>query len=394
MEGRRRRAGTVTLVHESDERLVALARMGDEQALAVIVARYHAPLLRYCRRLVPAGRAEDVLQQALLNACVAIRAGGPRGALRPWMYRVAHNAAIDALRDSQASHERLDEDLDRTESLEDAVERREYLRSLLRGISGLPFRQRRAIVMRVQGHGHDEIAADLDVSGDAARQLLRRGRARLREVAVVMGPIELVRAAFGAAAAHVPCLGGSAMAKVGAGLAAAGVLAVAQTQNHGRPVVHTAGSGAVVHHAAPHAAPRSDAPRSVAAIQHREDRAGITRRAVGNAAERGSGRVVPTAPRPTADAPVARKVAVRLPAAGLDYAPPSPAAVGPQPEAPSDPSQAPPAVAAVAPVTGSEPEAPPASQESPAADTEDDPPAELLDDGDDAGDERPADDDG
>ena len=67
----------------SDERLVALARAGDEQAFAVIVERYRVPLLRYCRALPAAGAAaEDALQQTFINAYAALsrrdraRAGG------------------------------------------------------------------------------------------------------------------------------------------------------------------------------------------------------------------------------------------------------------------------------------------------------------------------------
>jgi RNA polymerase sigma-70 factor (ECF subfamily) len=71
----------------ADERLVALARAGDEHAFAVIVERYRAPLLAYCRRLVPGATAEDALQQTFINAYAALSRADARApvALRPWL---------------------------------------------------------------------------------------------------------------------------------------------------------------------------------------------------------------------------------------------------------------------------------------------------------------------
>ena len=81
----------------SDERLVALARAGDEQAFAAIFERYRAPLLRYCRGYLPPAAAEDALQQTFINAYAALSgdAGRAPASLRPWLYRVAHNASAE-----------------------------------------------------------------------------------------------------------------------------------------------------------------------------------------------------------------------------------------------------------------------------------------------------------
>lgn len=54
-------AGAALLRCQTDERLVDLARAGCERAFAAIVDRYRPVLLRYARRLVPAGRAEDLV---------------------------------------------------------------------------------------------------------------------------------------------------------------------------------------------------------------------------------------------------------------------------------------------------------------------------------------------
>src|SRR5437660_13246 len=80
------------LRHESDDRLVSLTRAGSERAFAEIMRRYQRPLYVFCLQFLGAGRAEDAVQQAFLQAFVALRDGAHREiALRPWLYRIARN---------------------------------------------------------------------------------------------------------------------------------------------------------------------------------------------------------------------------------------------------------------------------------------------------------------
>src|SRR4051795_11331818 len=90
---------SVTLLRtQSDERLVALAREGHERAFDAIVERYRRPLLRHSLRLLPESRAEAALQQALASAWTAPQRGDEVQNLRPWLYRIVHNTALNALR--------------------------------------------------------------------------------------------------------------------------------------------------------------------------------------------------------------------------------------------------------------------------------------------------------
>ena len=113
----------VLLGGASDERLVALARAGDEQAFAAIVERYRAPLLRYCHGFLPPAAAEDALQQTFINAYAALSRDTARApvSLRPWLYRVAHNAALNVARDPQAGLDQLPEGLDGVERPDEVV---------------------------------------------------------------------------------------------------------------------------------------------------------------------------------------------------------------------------------------------------------------------------------
>ena len=94
-----RLAGAPLLRAQSDERLVDLVRAGNDAAFEAIVARYRKPLLRYCSRFLGEPRAEDVVQQALVSAYGSLRGSDGEMSLRPWLYRIAHNTALNALRD-------------------------------------------------------------------------------------------------------------------------------------------------------------------------------------------------------------------------------------------------------------------------------------------------------
>jgi RNA polymerase sigma factor (sigma-70 family) len=188
-----RLAGSGLLRTQSDARLVDLVRAGNDRAFEAIVLRYHKPLLRHCRRLLPAGRAEDAVQQTLLRALEAMRADERELQLSPWLHRIAHNTAIDSLRRMDSHWEELDERMDGVEPTHAAVERRARFDSVVSGISSLPERQRRALVLReLEGRSYDEIAATLGVTGAGVRQLLNRARNTMRAAASALVPPALV----------------------------------------------------------------------------------------------------------------------------------------------------------------------------------------------------------
>jgi RNA polymerase sigma factor (sigma-70 family) len=83
---------------QSDARLVALVQQGYERAFEAIVERYRRPLQRYCRRTLSDSRSEDAVQQTFLKAWSALQAGEAVKDLKPWLYRIARNNSLDALK--------------------------------------------------------------------------------------------------------------------------------------------------------------------------------------------------------------------------------------------------------------------------------------------------------
>ena len=166
----------------ADERLVALARAGDEQAFAAIVARYHRPLGRHCRRYLGAAQAEDAVQQTFINAHAALIGGRPPLALKPWLYRIARNASLNLAR--EAPTDPMPDELLAPDELEDVISRRETLTRMFGAVRALPASQRDVIVRHAfDGESHEHIAADLGLTPGAIRQLAYRARGTLRAAA-------------------------------------------------------------------------------------------------------------------------------------------------------------------------------------------------------------------
>src|SRR4051794_32271570 len=232
-----RLAGEAVLRSQSDDRLVDLVRAGNDRAFEAIVHRYSRPLMRYCGRFLAGPRAEDAVQQTFLNAYKAMK-GDERGIdLKPWLYRIAHNASLNALRaNGQVTEEPISEEIDGVERPDQAVERRQSLREVVAAVQSLPPRQRDAIVLHeLEGRSYEQIAAELKVSGGALPQLLSRARTTLRAGATAVVPEwALARLASGAGdpvatrVAELVATGGSAalVAKVGTAVVVAGAVAV------------------------------------------------------------------------------------------------------------------------------------------------------------------------
>ena len=216
---------------QPDARLVGLAREGRERAFEEIVRRYRAPLVAFAAMFVPAHRADDVVQESLLRAFDALRSSDAEIQLRPWLFRIVRNQALNDLRDTPA-HDELTEELDGVASPPEIAERREEVAAIMGGLQALPEAQREAIVAReLEGRGHAEIAAELGTSTGAVRQLIFRARTTLRGAAGLLIPLPLLRfllgpggseaasAATGAGVAAATAGGGGVAGKVAVGLA-------------------------------------------------------------------------------------------------------------------------------------------------------------------------------
>src|SRR5256885_3043442 len=93
------RGAALSLRLARDDRLARLAASGDSRAFAVIYERYHQPIYRYCHSILQdPDDAADALQNAMLKAMRSLERTERDIALKPWLFRIAHNEAISLVR--------------------------------------------------------------------------------------------------------------------------------------------------------------------------------------------------------------------------------------------------------------------------------------------------------
>jgi RNA polymerase sigma factor (sigma-70 family) len=181
------RGPTPLLRIQSDERLVALTRRGNQAAYEALVARYQARLLAFCRHMLGSREdAEDVLQEVFAAAFNAMIADERPINVRPWLYRIARNRSLNHLRRVQAiGVDSMDVHFSENgASTADKVHRREEFRLLVQDVQDLPETQRTALLLReIDALSYEQIAEAMETTVPSVKSLLVRARVSLAESA-------------------------------------------------------------------------------------------------------------------------------------------------------------------------------------------------------------------
>lgn len=160
----------------------ALSSVGKarEEFLA-LVGDLRPELHRYCARLTGSViEGEDVVQDTLAKAFYTLGLGTTVPPLRPWLFRIAHNAAIDLLKSHGRRLTDPRDDLEDVAGFDDAPDPF-VVRAALGHFVALPLAQRSAVILKdVLGHSLEEAAETMGTSVMAVKALLVRGRAALR----------------------------------------------------------------------------------------------------------------------------------------------------------------------------------------------------------------------
>ena len=182
------------------------AQTGDERAFAALVEPHRRELQLHCYRMLGSLQdAEDLVQETLLAAWRGLGGFEQRASLRAWLYRIATNRCLNALRERgrrPAAEETLmappptrhveatwlepypDSALpDLAPGPEARYEQREATQlAFVAGLQQLPEAQRAALVLRdVLGFRTEEAASMLDVTPQSVKGALQRARATIAE---------------------------------------------------------------------------------------------------------------------------------------------------------------------------------------------------------------------
>jgi RNA polymerase sigma-70 factor (ECF subfamily) len=151
-----------------------------------VLAGMRPKLHRYCARMVGSViDGEDVLQDALIKAVESFPSAGGIGNPEGWLFKIAHNTALDFLRRRNRQEAlRSAEEVDMIADPADAVSSRQIASASLRTFMRLPVAQRASVIlMDVLGCSLQEICEVMDFSLPAVKAALHRGRTQLRELA-------------------------------------------------------------------------------------------------------------------------------------------------------------------------------------------------------------------
>jgi RNA polymerase sigma factor (sigma-70 family) len=167
-------------------------------------------LHRYCARLTGSViDGEDVVQDTLARALVALDEAEETPQLRPWLFRIAHNRAIDLLR-SRAL--RKAEPIEAASDMPDEANpdpmevlmRQQAVETAVSRFTELPLLQRSVVILRdVLDESLKDIAELLGLTVDAVKAHLARGRTRLREINAQAATLADARPASAAVARYV-----------------------------------------------------------------------------------------------------------------------------------------------------------------------------------------------
>lgn len=165
--------------------LIGLLDSGRRRFLA-LVADVRPELHRYCTRMTGSvTEGEDIVQETLARAYFEISQLTTLPALRPWLFRIAHNRAIDhwrheSLRAGESLEAALDIAADPDQEPDAVLARSQAVNAAISGFLELAPAQRACVILKdVLDHSLEEIASALSLSVPAVKAALHRGRAAL-----------------------------------------------------------------------------------------------------------------------------------------------------------------------------------------------------------------------
>ncbi|MFQ5658597.1 MAG: sigma-70 family RNA polymerase sigma factor [Candidatus Methylomirabilales bacterium] len=177
--------------HEVVDRVLA----GDSEAFASLVRRHQRVVFNFMYRMVgDRGAAEDLTQEVFVKAYQALPGFRKGAAFSTWLFRIAHNHCLNALKGKgrEISMSRLAKDsanpnpiarvADPSVSADQHLEQRELQAVIQEKLAELTPEHRAVLVLRdIQGLSYDEIASTLDLEGGTVRSRLHRARMELKE---------------------------------------------------------------------------------------------------------------------------------------------------------------------------------------------------------------------
>ena len=181
------------MTNESDETIAGRVQGGNAESFGELVERYQDKLLRYGRKFLRDDDAEDIVQDVFIKAYENIQSFDTTRRFSPWIYRIAHNEAVNYLKrkskrytiswdDIATSKDKLDTATDEQPPEEKWLQQ-EIKEEITEAIKKLPKRYRQVLMLRYfQEYSYEEISKTLERPINTIGTLINRAKKKLFEV--------------------------------------------------------------------------------------------------------------------------------------------------------------------------------------------------------------------
>jgi len=174
---------------KTDEEIVGLILAGDDELFAEVIRRYQRQLISYTRRLTfNTQAAQDVTQSAFIKSYQNLRSFDSNKKFSSWLYRIAHNEAVNYIRKNRreitTSEETwFDTKASNLESAEVIVDRQLDNKALSAALMRLPLKYREPIILHtLENKGYEEISDILHIPASTVGTRIRRAKVKLKVI--------------------------------------------------------------------------------------------------------------------------------------------------------------------------------------------------------------------
>lgn len=173
----------------TDESIAQKVQAGDTEAFSLLVDRYEPKISRYARKFLLRGEdAKDIVQEVFIKTYVNIQSFDPRQRFSPWIYRIAHNEFINAIRKRERGPTFFF-DLDTLfpqpiapDTADGEAQKEEIKKMLDQSLGELsPLYREPLVLFYYEDKDYNEIADILHLPVPTVSSRLRRGRMKLKE---------------------------------------------------------------------------------------------------------------------------------------------------------------------------------------------------------------------
>ncbi|MFA5026094.1 MAG: RNA polymerase sigma factor [Candidatus Shapirobacteria bacterium] len=172
-----------------DEKIVQLIQRGDKEKFGEIIKRYQGKLFGYIKNLINQNNmeVEDVVEDALISAYENLNGFDTSKKFSSWIYRIAHNKAVDYFKKGRVKTENLEDKEEMLEIGKKLIEEMEIEKEnkarINRAVDDLELKYKEVIILYFfENKNYEEISDILHISVSGVGVLLYRAKEKLRKI--------------------------------------------------------------------------------------------------------------------------------------------------------------------------------------------------------------------